>query len=375
MKIKDFQIIRVNAGPKGNWLMTVLTNEDGLKGYGEASQSGDEKQTYFLLKEKYLPKIVGIDPMREGNLFIQRARKRSLGQRIESFPENTAISAIEQAFWDLRAKEVNLPLYSLLGGAVREEVPLYANINRALIDRSSKSFARLAAQAVNEGFTGVKCAPFDGVSPYLERKVWREKVDLGIKRIAMVRRAIGTDVDLMVDCHGRFSVIDAIWLARKLEEFNLFWLEDSICPTEDLEGLRFLRKKVNIRLAGAERMKSIHDIKSILNNRLLDVIMPDVKHCGGVSALINIASLAKEYGICVAPHNPSGPISTAFSAHICSTIENLVWLEFPFKELSWRPKAVSPEEPVREGVYYLSENDGIGIVLNDNFLRQESLLL
>ncbi len=372
MIIKEFKVLTIQTGMGKNWIFVLLISDSGLIGLGEASQSGDDQQVRWLLEQKLLPRLIGLDPVMDGNLFIQQIVKRKLGQRVDGFQENTAISSIEQALWDLRAQNVNLPIYNYFGGRLRTEIPLYANLNRALVDRSPESFGSLAMKAVKDGFKAVKCTPFDGVTPFLARNQWIEKVRDGINRIAAVRECIGVDVDLMVDCHGRFSAADAIWLIKELEQFDLYWVEDPIWSTEDLDQLREVRRKTEVRLAGGERVRGLHEAQLILRDRLLDVIMPDVKHCLGVTSWFHIAAMAEAMNIGIAPHNPAGPVSTAFSAQLCAIIPNLVWLEFPYSEVPWRNTVVTPEENISNGVYRLSESPGNGLQLNLKGLEQHT---
>ena len=127
-------------------------------------------------------------------------------------------------------------------------------------------------------------------------------------------------------------------------------------------------------MAGGERAKGLHDLWPILVNRELDVVMPDVKHCG-ISELLHIAAAAKISGIGMSPHSPSGPISTAFSAHLCSTIPNLVALEFPFGEAEWRKELMSPEEPRIGGSFYVPHGSGLGMKLNMSVLRSHRVIV
>ena len=155
----------------------------------------------------------------------------------------------------MNGRALGVPIHRLLGGAVRDRIRLYANINRAVTDRSPAGFARAAATAVAEGFTAVKLAPFDGVHwSQRDRAEARPALARGIERVAAVRDAIGPDVELMVDCHERFNREMAVRVARELARLDVVWFEDPTEPTDDLSGLAGIRAAIDLPLITGERL-------------------------------------------------------------------------------------------------------------------------
>src|SRR5215212_10451865 len=196
MKIVDVRVLAVRVNHRGNWVFVEVETDDGIVGLGEASHSGDDATLAFMIRRSLRPGLLGRDPSSVEAIWRDLAR-RPAGGLIDGRLEATALSGVEQALWDVNGRALGVPIHRLLGGAVRERVRLYANINRAVTDRSPAGFARAAAAAVADGFTAVKLAPFDGVHwAQRDRAEAQPALARGIERVAAVREAIGPDVDL-----------------------------------------------------------------------------------------------------------------------------------------------------------------------------------
>lgn len=372
MVISDISIIRINVDSAarsllgGGWLFVKVKTDTGLIGLGEASQA-DNIQVQSYLENRLRDELIGRDPtMIEiiSNELLSRAHGRSA---------TTAVSAVEQALWDIWGQRLGLPIWALLGGRYRDKVTLYANINRATFDRSPDGFAKNARQAVNEGFTAIKCAPFDGVSYRFPDRVDNlHGIKRGIDRVAAVREAIGPDVRLMVDCHSRFDVPTAIEVARQLQPFKLTWLEEPV-TSFDSDGLERIREHSIIPIAGGESLIGRAGFWDIVCRRVLDVIMPDVKRTGGILELRKIAAIAEPCGLKVSPHNPSGPISTIASVHVCAAIPNFLILEYPWGEAPWRGKLLIPEEILEDGAINVPDKPGLGFTLDEEVVSSHQV--
>lgn len=372
MVISDISIIRINVDSAarsllgGGWLFVKVKTDTGLIGLGEASQA-DNIQVQSYLENRLRGELIGRDPtMIEiiSNELLSRAHGRSA---------TTAVSAVEQALWDIWGQKLGLPIWALLGGRYRDKVILYANINRATFDRSPDGFAKNARQAVNEGFTAIKCAPFDGVSYRFPDRVDNlHGIKHGIDRVAAIRETIGPDVRLMVDCHSRFDVPTAIEVARQLEPFKLAWLEEPV-TSFDSDGLERIREHSIIPIAGGESLIGRAGFWDIVCRRLLDVIMPDVKHTGGILELRKIAAITEPCGLKVSPHNPSGPISTIASVHVCAAIPNFLVLEYPWGEAPWRGKLLIPEEILQDGTINVPDKPGLGFTLDEEVVSSHQV--
>ncbi len=328
MRIASIDFLGVNVTPKTNWSFLLVRTQDGRVGLGECTLSNQEA---LLEAEaaRLAANLVGADALARNR--IARLIPHAPGGLVA----HAVLSAFEQALWDLAGQQAGRPIHAMLGGALRDGVPLYANINRGANPRTPEGFAAAARRAVAEGFRAVKLAPFE---PF----VWEDAADAslraayhqGLARIAAVRDAVGRDIDIMVDAHWRFSPGGAARLVQDVAPFALFWLE---CPVSEANHpeIRRLRSMANdrgMRLAGAESLAGLAAYRPLIETGCYDVLMPDIKYAGGHEEIRRIAALAQTAGIEIAPHNPTGPVCHAHSVHLCATIPNLLPLEVQFGE-------------------------------------------
>lgn len=357
MRITEIETVVIHVNHRGDWVFLLVHTDAGLSGLGEASHSGNDALLLtFLGQIKH--QLIGQDPLRIEAIW-HRLRRRNSGR-----VENTALSAIEQALWDLMGQHLGVPIYTLLGGPLRERIRLYANINRHVTDRSPAGFARAARQAVEEGFTAIKLAPFDELrsSDHVRtgpKAAWR----LGVERVRAVRETIGDEIELAVDCHGRMEASEAVTVAQALADCNLFWYEEPV-PHTFLDELERITATVPMPTASAESVFAVEGFRPFLTRRVVDVIMPDVKHDGGLLETKRIAGAARMSGLLVAPHNPAGPVSTAATAQVISTIANFLILEYAWGEVPWRAELLDPPERIEAGYLLLPEGPGLGHRLN-----------
>lgn len=345
------------------WLFVRVRTDAGLVGVGEASQAGNAMVRAYLAN-RLAPALRGRDPTRIEPLvgeLLAAASGRAAA---------TAVSAVEQCLWDLWGQSLGQPIWALLGGRYRDRIPLYANVNRGTRDRSADAFAASARGAVADGFRAVKCAPFDGVDCRRpDRAANAAGIRLGIERVAAVRAAVGPEVRVMVDCHGRFDVATALLVARELEGLSLAWLEEPV-PEADLDGLERIRDRAAMPIAGAESLIGRAGFWETVRRRTLDVIMPDVKHAGGILEARKIAAMAEAARIAVSPHNPSGPVSTMASVHLAASIPNFLALEYPWGEADWRGRLLAPAEVVVGGEIEVPARPGLGFALDEAYLGE-----
>lgn len=364
MKVTHVEWIELDVTVRGRWIFLRIDTDEGHSGIGEVSHSGNDGVAKAFLEHAVLPKLIGKDPRELEKLWRELAGF-SAPRGVRNFVGDTILSGVEQALWDIRGKALGVPVSELFGGRLRDSVPVYANLNRATWDRSPAGFAHAAEQAVSLGHTQVKCTPFDDVYfGALDTSSQIERVDAGLARVAAVREAVGPDVGLMVDCHERFDLKLARQVVRELRSFSLAWIEEPL-PTQDLEGIRTLRSELETPLAGGELLFGRTQYRPYLEQRIFDVIMPDVKHCGGLWEAHKIGSMAEVYGIEVAPHNPSGPVSTAVSLHLGASSANCRVLEIAWGEVAWRGDLTTNSEALVDGCIAVPTKPGLGIELVD----------
>lgn len=364
MQITDIEHIQVHVSEKTEWVFLKVHCSDGLFGVGEATISGQEDDLREMT-DRARDELRGTDPRRINML---GARRQAANEDKVAF---AVWSAVEQALLDVNARRLGIPVSELLGGVVADTTPVYANVNRRTTDRTPDGFARSTSDALAAGFNAVKIAPFDGFNvnhgPVPD---FDELYGAGLDRIAAVRRAIGPDIRLMVDCHWRFTEDLANTLIEEVAEQKLYWLE---CPIpenhETVPALARLRERCAAKgmlFAGCEFQLGLEGFAPFIENRALDVVMPDVKYAGGIEECRRIARLAEVHGVGLSPHNPSGPISHAASLHLVATIPNCFILEHQFNESPLFDSLVGHKLPkIIDGAVSPPADPGLGVDLED----------
>lgn len=314
----SLNLVPVRATPATNWLFVSLSDGE-ITGWGEATLNGQEQAVVGCLRE--LPGR--IDP------------RDLAGLRFDTLPRAALSSAVLQAHADLSSRKAGKPLSEHLGGIARDPVGVYANVNRRTRDRSPESMAASARDALEQGHTAIKIAPFDEVRPEMAHPEMAKAMEPGLARIASVREAIGPR-RLMVDCHWRFDVAGAGSLIDACAPFGLYWIECPIAETvaaiADLVILRARANAAGTRLAGLETAIRREGFAPFLAAGAYDVMMPDIKYCGGPHEMMVIAAELARYGVAISPHNPSGPICHLHSLHVCAALAEGDLLETQFDE-------------------------------------------
>ena len=372
LRVTTLELLPMRATPRTVWLFVRLGTDAGLTGLGEASDAFGFANTSQKNAAQMESELRAFFRLIEGKSPLEIAAYRRDGERMATgrgLIPATAYSAIEQALWDLAGKALEVPTYSLFGGKLRDRLPVYANVNRATRPRTPEGFAASARAAVKEGFRAIKAAPFDGFPPSGSPPAAIEAaIDSGIASMVAMREAIGPDIELMVDCHSFFDVPMAERVARRLEPQKLAWYEEPVAPERVQETLE-IRKRISQPMAGGEILFGIAGFAPLCRTRAVHVIMPDVKHCGGLLELVRIAAMAEADGVEVAPHNPSGPVSTAATIQVCAVLKNFRLIELQWGEVDWRHDVLQPNELFVKGTIAVPDRPGFGVELNDRVVR------
>ncbi len=377
LRLTGFELLPIRATSRTVWLIVRLRTDAGLVGLGEASDAfgfanttADDAARMRTQLSAFFELINGRSPFE-----IESYRQRGESMARQGLVPATAFSAIEQALRDLAGKALDVPTYVLLGGKVRDSLAVYANINRATDPRTPAGFAAAATRAVADGFRAIKAAPWDGFPPpgSPDAAITRA-VDTGIASTAAMREAVGPDIAIMVDCHSFFDVERAVRVAERLEPYNLTWYEEPVAP-DRVDDTVAIRRRIRQHMAGGETLFGLTGFAPLARRKAVDTIMPDVKHCGGLLELTRIAAMAAEEGVMVAPHNPSGPVSTAASVQVCAGMKNVNYLELQYGEVDWRSDTLVPPERFINGSIQVPDRPGFGIELNESTIRARSLPL
>jgi galactonate dehydratase len=331
----------------------VQTKDEALYGWGEASLpfkiASVDAEIHALASV-----IVGMDPFRIEHLWQLMYRRHSRGGLVTS----SAIAGIDQALWDLKARALRVPLYDLLGGRVRDRVRVYDHLQTPLRDHdwsSPAGFAEAAVHAVADGFGALKIYPIPSQSrsegPGAIR--WADSV------VRSVREAVGDDVELIIDLHGRTDPATAIRYAHAFEQYEPTFLEDP-CAPESAEALAAVARATRIPLAIGERLSTRWEFARALTAGACAVVQPDVAYCAGISEFRRITDLAQLHLATVAPHNSGGPVGTLHSIHLASSLPNFLILEQLRLDVPWRDDLVTSPPEIREGFAELPTGAGIG---------------
>ncbi len=339
--VTSVKLYSIKVNHRGSWYFIELSTNKGITGLGECSHgvtglnSGDDQ-----LVEK---EIANVFKLIEGEspYDIEKFRLRGFSTLTTKLAR-TVFSGMEQALWDINGKAANLPSYNLLGGKLRDTLDVYANINRAVKEKDANgrrlvsAFQKQAELAVGSGFKAIKMAPFDEMKPLSTNSPEGIKEDVahGIKCINSVRETIGKDIQLLVDVHSHFDQTLSVDVAKQLEAANLYWYEEPVDPNKYHAETLAINTAIGQPLAGGEAIYRREGFSELIQTNALDILMPDVKHCGGLLELKYIAALGEAFhNLKVAPHNPSGPIATMATKSVCAGMPNFLIMEYAFGEV------------------------------------------
>lgn len=359
MKITEIKPILCHAY-RTNWVFVKVLTNDGISGIGEATLEYREKTVCEAISE--LGRLfVGRDPHHIEALWHEAYRSTYFrgGPVYQS-----ALSGVEMALWDIKGKALGVPVYQLLGGKVRDSVPCYANGWFAPAVTPDE-FAQKATEAVAAGFAGLKWDPFGSAYMDLDKKSLHQALD----NISAVQGAVGKDVDLLIEGHGRFNVATAVRIARALEPFDILWFEEPV-PPDSYEALLEVKNRSRVPIAGGERLYSRWEASRFLELGCADYIQPDVSHCGGIGELKKIAAMAEARHRAVAPHNPSGPVANAASLQLAACVPNYFIHETMAVDVPWRGEICDEKVRFEKGRMAIPEAPGLGIELREEAIAR-----
>ena len=364
VKIDRARLAEVKATEATTWTFVEVWDSEGVCAVAEIT-CGDNTAEAARLTAELAGRLKGREIAAESD--VEGMLSLAVADMQANMALATAMSGLRSAVSDLRARRKGITLTEELGGTPQESILLYANINRHLLtrDRSPASFGRAAELAVSRGFSIVKCAPFDGVGPPSTREEILDVARLGIERVAAVRAAVGPNITVLVDCHSRFERHTAPLVAEQLAKSNIGWFEEPVEPTEDAEGLAAIAREVSMITAGGESGYGREFFKSIVECGALDVVMPDVKHCGGVAEARAAGLAAMEAGGDVSLHSPTGPVSLIAGGHATAAMPGAIHLEHAVYEADWRAELVLPHERVEDGRLWMPDSVGLDVSLNE----------
>jgi galactonate dehydratase len=360
MKITRLESFLTNCGLR-NYLFLRLTTDTGLTGVGEATLEWQEQTVQTLVHEWLEERLLGVDPFDIEQTFGNLIRDQYQGGSTVM----TAISGAEIACWDLVGKACGQPVYKLLGGRARERLPAYANgwYGGA---KTPQDYALKAREVVARGYGGMKFDPFGAAWKEMTRHEMQEAED----RVAAVREAVGDDVELMLEVHGRLSASCAIEMGRRLAPYRPAWYEEPVTP-HSLDLLAEVKRTLPFPIAAGERLYMLEEFGRLASLRACDIVQPDLAHCGGLWIGKKIAALCQANDLKLSPHCSIGPVALAAAIHFdWATPQVLVQENFGDYDAPWRSELVGGWNPIRSGEFVLPDQPGLGIELNEAACRQ-----
>ena len=354
-KKSGIKITGVETIMTGSDIYVKITTDSGITGYGDATNHFIPYAVEGMLKDlkSYL---IGEDPHNIEYLWQSCFRRVFMRGGPAT---GSAIGGIDQALWDIKGKIYNAPIYQLLGGLARTKVRVYGHVT----GQTAAEAANQAKQRVARGVTAIRFRAFhsyDSISLHDHKKA----VEQQIEYLAAIREAVGKDIDLILECHGRYDPEWALKLASLAREYNPFMIEDPV-RHENPEALKWLREHTDIPLAIGERYHNKWDCREVTVNQYVNYLRPDINHCGGISEMKKIAAMAEVFYINLIPHNNAGPLGTSATLHAALNIPNLTMIEAPWANGYSEPKIVKPYPLIENGFALPLEGPGLGVLFDE----------
>jgi galactonate dehydratase len=341
---------------KGDWIFVFVTDGDH-QGVGEATHSGDDETCAKIIRRLCDQHLKNFEPTLKN---IQKLEE-TLSEP-ENFIEATAISALNQALYELLARKMNIPVWKLLvEKPVQDKIIAYTTINRCLRTRNFEDYQNVIREVKERGFRHFKCAPFEKVTPNGDQTT--EARD-GLKTLSFLKMTF-PELSLRIDFHQRFTAQNFFSILPEIQSLAPHWIEEPF-PLDD--HYANLMKHSSHKIAVGELYFGTEKFKEIINNHWGHVIMPDIKHVGGFGPLLKVCELVTKTSIEVSPHNPSGPISTLASIHAGAISPNITSVEYPFDKGAHRQKFL---EPFHDGFFTIPQGPGWGI----DFLKSSTEIM
>ena len=361
-EITDYELFEVPP----RWLFLRVETDDGTVGWGEPVVEGRAKTVRTAVEELFETYLLGEDPSRIEHHWQRMYR----GGFYRGGPVlMSAIAGVDQALWDIKGKQLGVPVYELLGGPARERVRVYQWVGG---DRPA-DVAEQAAEKVDAGFTALKM----NATSELRRVDTPATVDAAADRLGSVREAVGDEVDIGVDFHGRVAKSMAKRLAAALEPHDPFFIEEPVLP-EHNDALPRIAEHTTTPIATGERMYSRWDFKEVFEQGTVDVVQPDLSHAGGITECKKIADMAEAYDVALAPHCPLGPIALASCIQVDACASNALIqeqsLDIHYNETADVLEYLADPSVFAydDGYVPLPDGPGLGIEIDEAYVREQA---
>lgn len=379
MKITDVQITPPLGRANRNWVLMKVLTDEGIVGLGEWSPNASRERFEGLKRQ-----LVGRNPMD-----INRIHQDVL------FPMQGIGAGVEFALWDIMGKALGLPMYALLGGKLRDRIRIYCDSHagafwtaedyarrwrevreRGTLDEAytTEAYVAQAKRVASEGFTAIKI-DVDVANPWkmdvYDRSISRREHEHIVTTIEQVRAAIGPYIDLAVDLHGSFNMIDALRICKDVEHLDLLWLEDPVrWEAGNVDALAKVTAQTETPICTGEILYGAALHRELVVKQACDMLEPDIPRSGGAIDTRRIAELAEMYHMSIAPHNMASTITAIAACHICATIPNFLALEYHSHNIPLWSEMLTMGHPIDQGYITVPDGPGLGITLNEEAIAR-----
>jgi galactonate dehydratase len=366
LKITGLKVFGVSLTPTSDrpYVFVKLETNQGLIGWGEGTLEGKAAAVMACVND-FRDFVVGADPMQVEHIW----QSMYVHTFYRAGPViGSAISAIDQALWDIRGKALGMPVYKLLGGPFDARgVRGYYHVDGA----SREQLAQLRETAIAIGVSCVKT----GIPGYYEWIERRPKIDAALRHMQMHREALGPDIDIAVDFHAKTSPSVASILVKEAEPLNLLFIEEP-CPPENVQAMAKIARRSTTPIATGERLIASYGCRELIEMGIVDILQTDINHVGGISGLWKVAATAAVSGISMAPHACEGPIGGLATIHVDAAMPNFVVQEICGQvkpnaaDKVWEEWFGFPAMRMVNGRFPLAEKPGLGFELSEASLAK-----
>lgn len=367
-KLKITGVKTAEVRVHGHQTHVRIYTDAGLYGQGEATDAAVGSAS---LIRSWTRALIGQDPLNIDALW-ERLRTNGIFAGAQGGQYVAALTGLEIALWDLAGKAVELPVYQLLGGKFRDRIRMYcdSDIRDPLSPAAEKKFAWIR----ETGFTAMKIDIDQAMDPArFDRVNWTAsngEITRMVKWVARTREAMGTNIDIGADMHGRYDMGSAKRTAAEMEPFKLMWLEEPV-PPENIDAMRDVRQSTKTPISCGENLFLRHGFRQVLEKQAADIVTPDLQKCGGLLEGRKIADMAHTYYVPFAPHCVVSPVGTMASAHVCAAVPNFLVLEWHWIDNAdyWR-KFAKEGEIIQKGYITVTDKPGIGVEMDEQAAKQ-----
>lgn len=358
VRITDVTVQLVQSDDGRKWTNVRVATDEGVTGIGEGTYSHKERVVAEMVRA-LRNRVIGRDPYETEAIYLDLYAHGRAGYRTGGVIFTSAISAIDQALWDLKGKLLGAPVSALLGGPREAWVPVYAHFGGDSIEARVED----AQQRIAEGFTAVK----SGTTEWIARgpRVTRAELRQIDNAYGALRTVLGDDIELMDDPHAAYDASAGLEIARVLEPYRLLFFEEPTIP-EDLAGYARIRAGTTTTIAGSERLTSKFAFSDFFRAGAVDVAQPDIVYVGGITEMKKVAAIAELYQISIAPHNTKGPVGIMAAAHVMAAIPNALIQEFITPTwVPWRNEVLRDPLQLRDGKLRVPDRPGLGVEFDE----------